>query len=234
VSFVLSKEGSMVEHGRRGPSPPTYPGAKALREVVKDPLALTARIAAMNSPVVATRFGPLRPWFVCDAELARQVLVTDGDSYERDWPLRRIAKEAGGLTLFSTSGREWRNRRRLLQPQFARSHIDELVNVMAATILDEVDRWQAATTVDLQERAAKLTLRVTAQAMVGVDLASHELGPLLATKFESIVSWMNYRLYHLTAPPAHSPDSSEPATGQRSLAAQSGGRSAGGRTATIR
>jgi hypothetical protein len=45
----------MVEDGRRGARPPTYPGAKALREVVKDPLALTARIAARDAMVANAR-----------------------------------------------------------------------------------------------------------------------------------------------------------------------------------
>jgi hypothetical protein len=41
------------------------------------------RVAATDRPVVAVGLGPLRGWGVFDADLARQVLVSDEESYGR-------------------------------------------------------------------------------------------------------------------------------------------------------
>lgn len=192
----------MTQNAPATGSLPTYPISKALRDIVRDPVGTTARIGAMGSPIVVTHLGPIRTWFICDGDLARQVLLTDSGSYERPALMLKRLGDAGGLNLFTSTGNEWRNRRRLLQPQFSRGHLDELADSMLVTIVDEVEGWRPGRTVDMQQRMADLTLRVTAQALVGIDSGTHELGALLRDKYGSIVEWVNHRLYHLASPPA--------------------------------
>lgn len=188
-------------------APPRYlnggfsPG-RALREFAANQLRLMDRMATMDSPVVATRFGPVPTWLVLDADLARQVLVTDEESYERPAFVVRMFVDAMGRNLFTATGSAWSGRRRLLQPRFTRSHVDGLVETMAATIADEVSGWPADTTLDVQACLTDLTLRVAAQALIGLDIARHELGFELRRHFEGVLGWISHRFYHLSAPPA--------------------------------
>ena len=194
----------------RTTGPPRYRArafspAGALRDFsagfAADRLGLLGGMAG-EAPVIATRFGPVSTRLVFDADLAREVLVTDEESYQRPAFIARVFVEAMGRNLFTASGNAWSTRRRLLQPCFTRTHIDDLVETMAASIADEASRWPSDTTLDMQARMTDLTMRVAALALIGLDVDRHELGPQLRRHFEGVVGWIGHRFYHLAAPPA--------------------------------
>lgn len=199
-----------MEDDNRTARPPRYRArgfspAGALRDFsadfAADRLGLLGGMAG-EAPVIATRFGPVSTRLVFDADLAREVLVTDEESYQRPAFIARVFVEAMGRNLFTASGNAWSSRRRLLQPRFTRTHVDDLVETMATTIADEASRWPADTTLDMQARMTDLTLRVAALALIGLDVDRHELGPQLRRHFEGMVGWIGHRFYHLAAPPA--------------------------------
>jgi cytochrome P450 len=158
----------------------------------------------LEQPVVASRFGlPVR--IVLDAAAARQVLVTDASSYSRPWPITGIMRAALGNDLFTANDDAWIERRRIVAPVFARSHGDELTQVMALTIADEIRRWQPGRAEDIQSDLTDLTLRVASQALLGTDTAEDELGRALRNQFEVVLAWISHRFSHITAPPTAVP-----------------------------
>lgn len=162
-----------------------------------------ARLAESRSPVVASRWLPVR--VVLDAEVARQVLVTDADSYGRPWLISNIMGEGLGRTMFTATGEDWRKRRRLAAPVFARGHSDELARLMSSTIADELDGWRPGSVADIQPVLTDLTLRVAGRALLGVDVAHDDLGRRLRRHFEAVLGWINHRFLHPAAPPAAVP-----------------------------
>lgn len=194
-----------------GRTPPKYRSVgfggvlRDYREFSAGELGPLDRLAAVESPVVGIRIGPLRICFVLDAELAREVLVTDEESYKRPAFIARPFVEAMGDNLFTASGSAWRERRRLYQPSFTRRHVDMLAETMTTTIADEVERWPEDTTLDMQACLTDLTLRVAAQTLIGLDITSHEDGPALRRHFEGVISWIGHRYLHRTAAPANIP-----------------------------
>lgn len=154
--------------------------------------------------MVASRFG-LPVQIVFDPAAARQVLVTDASSYSRPWPITRIMRDGLGDNLFTADEEAWIERRRIVAPVFARSHGDELAQVMASSIADEIARWQPGRAEDIQSDLTDLTLRVASRALLGIDTAKDELGRALREQFEVVLAWINHRFTHLAAAPAAVP-----------------------------
>jgi cytochrome P450 len=166
----------------------------------RDQRGVLAGLASLEQPVVASRFG-LPVLIVFDPAVARQVLVTDASSYSRPWPVTRIMREGLGDNLFTADEEAWGERRRVVAPVFARSHGDELAQVMASTITDEITRWQPGRAEDIQSHLTDLTLRVATRTLFGTDTAEDELGRALRDQFEVVLQWISHRFSHIGAPP---------------------------------
>jgi cytochrome P450 len=172
-----------------------------LREWRRDPMAALAWMSALPADISAPRFGyPMR--IVLDPEVAGEVLVADAGSYGRPWLVTSTMRDGLGPTLFTSNGAEAMAQRRLLAPVFARAHSDGLARLMSATIGDELAGWQTGPISDLQGPLTDLTLRVAAQALLGVDTADDDRGRRFRSLFGTIVDWINHRFNHLIAPPA--------------------------------
>ena len=85
--------------------------ARAL--IRRDMLGVLDWLGQVEAPVVAPPLVPLR--VVLDADVARQVLVTDADSYGRPWLVNNIMGEGLGRNLFTATGEEWSTRRRMVR-----------------------------------------------------------------------------------------------------------------------
>lgn len=167
----------------------------------RDQLGVLAGLTSLEQPVVTARFGiPVQ--IVFDPAVARQVLVTDASSYSRPWPVTRIMREGLGDNLFTAGEEAWAERRRVVAPVFARAHGDELAQVMASTIADEIARWAPGRADDIQSDLTDLTLRVASRALLGTDPAEDQLGRALRDQFEVVLGWISHRFSHVLAPPA--------------------------------
>src|SRR5438067_3714304 len=175
--------------------------ARAL--IRRDMLGVLDWLGQVEVPVVAPPLVPLR--VVLDADVARQVLVTDADSYGRPWLVSNIMGEGLGRNLFTATGEEWSRRRRTVTPVSTRAHGDELARLMSATLADELDGWRPGPVADIQCPLTDLTLRVAARALLGVDTTRDDLGRRLRDHFEVVLGWLSHRFSHPAAPPAAVP-----------------------------
>lgn len=187
-----------------GQGPATFNPVAAALAARRDQLGVLAGLASLEQPVVVSRFG-LPVQIVFDPAAAREVLVTDASSYSRPWPIIGIIRAALGNNLFTADEEAWIERRRVVAPVFARSHGDELAQVMASTIADEISRWQPGRAEDIQSDLTDLTLRVASRALLGTDTAEDELGRALREQFEVVLVWISHRFSHIAAPPTAVP-----------------------------
>ncbi len=164
-------------------------------------MAALAWMSALPADISAASFGyPMR--IVLDPAVVGEVLVADAGSYTRPWLVTSTMRDGLGPTLFTSNGAEAMAQRRLLAPVFARVHSDELARLMSDTIGDELAGWQTGPISDLEGPLTDLTLRVAAQALLGIDTADGDRGRRFRVLFGTIVDWINHRFSHLVAPPA--------------------------------
>jgi cytochrome P450 len=176
-----------------------------LREFSRHPVDFLCRLDARGAPVMRSRLGPLPQWFVFDAELARELLQQRNDDFNRPPYMRHLVSTVTGKTLFTTTGDEWRQRRRLLQPDFHRAHVTELIAGMAATVGAELDRWPSPGVFDVQDAMARLTLQVAERSMFSMGGRSTHEDTELSQSFRAVVGWLTDRFYNPRSLPSFVP-----------------------------
>src|ERR1700722_17085403 len=77
--------------------------------------------AVTLGPLVAMRLGPFAVWVVTDADLARQVLLTDEAGWVRPSYFTIPTRQAVGDNLFTLSDRDWRSINPFMASRFRNS-----------------------------------------------------------------------------------------------------------------
>jgi cytochrome P450 len=165
------------------------------------PVDFLLRADALGEPVVRSWLGPFPQWFVFDAELGRDVLQRLDADFNRPPYLRHLIKAVTGTSLFTSIGDEWGERRRMLQPEFHRSRVQQLTEDMRTVIDAELSTWPIGTAFDVQAAISAVALRVAGRTMFGVDLAQRDQSEL-AESFATMSDWLTTRFYDPKAVPA--------------------------------
>lgn len=187
--------------------PPMLPSSSlmlgSLRDFRGDPIGLFERLLEdyPDEDVVRVRFGPFVDWILISADAARELMLGGHRHLARPWFFNRVFKEISGDNLFTAHGDEWERQRRLLQPSFHGSRIDEILDIMVDVIEDELAGWQPGSTRDAAADMTRLTLRVAALTFFGMDIDKGARGIRLREAFETLVEWMGVRFSYLLAPP---------------------------------
>jgi cytochrome P450 len=85
-------------------------------------------------------------------------------------------RTGAGINLFTDEGDSWAAHRGVLNPTFARRHLNGLVDLMIHPITDAADALRTGTQFDMHQTMVEATLRVVANS-----LFSHDFGPLVQT-----------------------------------------------------
>ncbi|WP_156688163.1 cytochrome P450 [Mycobacterium sp. Marseille-P9652] len=128
---------------------------------------------ARGSDIVRFRCGGRRfvsishPDYVDHVLHAARLRYVKSDEYE---PIRATA----GVNLLTDEGDSWATHRGLLNPTFARRHLNQIVDLMIDPITDIADGLTAGRRFDMHETMVEATLRVVANS-----LFSQDFGPLV-------------------------------------------------------
>jgi cytochrome P450 len=142
-------------------------------EMRKDALAPFVRRTRTHGDVWHARIPGLHMYVVWRPEHVEHVLVTNQDNYYkgREHDLIRVALGDGLLT---SEGELWRRQRRLVQPLFAKRHIEPFADQMTAAAARMLEEWDATygdgEEIDVAEAMMALTLDVVGRALFGADL----------------------------------------------------------------
>ena len=177
--------GTAVE-GLRDVAVPGPTGAAALRawrSMLTDPLAGFAGLRREYGPAVRVPYAPGRAaYLLSGAEHAEHVLVARQANYRKAFTYRPLRMVLGD-GLLTSEGETWAAHRRIVQPVFAKRHLDPFVPAIADTVATRLEAWSCDAPIDAAAEMRRMTLDIVGRALFGADLAAEadELGHALAT-----------------------------------------------------
>jgi cytochrome P450 len=142
--------------------------------MVRDPLQFFQSIASQYGDIVCYRPAPEPAYLLNHPDYIRHVLVDNNRNYSKDTYSNRIFGRVVGSGLLTTEGNPWRKQRRMMQPAFHHTRIEQLDGMIVEVAQSMLDRWQHAfesnQPIDIAREMAALTLTVTTRSLFGVDL----------------------------------------------------------------
>jgi cytochrome P450 len=163
-------------HLRRA-KPPGLPHGKVrtAAQLMSNPdmLAHLSVFDTQHTDLVHWRVGFQRYFSSRSPEHVEHVFIAGHDKYRKATHYRLIAAVTGE-GLLTNEGEPWARNRRLIQPIFAKRHLDALVPHMTAATGGFLDRWQqrpAGDAVDVAAAMSEVTLDVVGRALFGATLS---------------------------------------------------------------
>ena len=178
----LSSSTDTASHNHR--LPPTITGTK-VRELVRNPLQFFQNIAQQYGDIVCYRPAPEPAYLLNHPDYIRHVLVDNNRNYRKDTYSNQVFGRVVGNGLLTTEGDRWRKQRRMMQPAFHHTRIEQLEGLIVGAAQSMLDGWQqafeAGQPVDIAREMAALTLTVTTRSLFGVDLGDEvrEVGEII-------------------------------------------------------
>lgn len=152
-----------------------YPVLGVLPTFLRSPLQTLQDAQADYGEVVALNMAGEKYVLITNPAHIDHVLIQNHDNYTKGYGR---ARELLGNGVALAEGEHWRKQRRLIQPTFSRTKIDDLIGI----IFDQTDvmitQWQdkvkTGTPVELLAETSRLTQRVIGKAVFGEDVQSAE------------------------------------------------------------
>lgn len=147
----------------------SYPGSGFLR-FRKDPMGFLERMAREFGDIVHWKMGGQNVFLINDANLIRDVLITQDKKFDKQL---EAARSLLGLGLTVSSGEFHRRQRQSIQPGFYRDRIAKFAEVMVQCATRAQNRWGENATLDIKREMERIALRVVGETLFGVNLESH-------------------------------------------------------------
>lgn len=179
----------------------TPPGPKGLPflglalQVRRNPLGVLTRVAREHGDLVRFIVAGQERILLNDPDLIEQVLVVQHAKFHKSELTRRVTGPLLGQGLLISEGDFWRRQRRLAQPAFHRSRINEYAAPMVECAEAHVSAWKTGEVRDIAREMMQLTLVITVRTLFGATLPGEalEVGDALAFL-------MRYQLWRQRSP----------------------------------
>src|SRR5512143_347257 len=164
---------------------PPAPSGSSLRQLVRDPLNFYQSLAGEYGDVVCYRPAPDTAYLINHPDYVRHVLLDNNRNYSKATYSNMIFNKVIGEGLLTSEGETWRKQRRMMQPAFHHTRLEQLDKMITDATLVMLEGWQQAyqqgRPIDLPREMAALTLTVTTRALFGVDLGEEvrEVGEIV-------------------------------------------------------
>ncbi|MDJ0752315.1 MAG: cytochrome P450 [Ardenticatenaceae bacterium] len=109
-------------------------------------------------------------FFINDPQLIRELLIKNPHHTHRDPLTTNVLRRVTGDGVFIAEGEKWRRQRKLVQPAFHAVRIRRYAAIMAEYTTSMMAGWEDGQVVAVDEAFTKLTLRIIARTMYGVDI----------------------------------------------------------------
>ena len=164
---------------------PPSPAISSIRALVRDPLSFFQSITEQCGDIVYYRPAPDPAILINHPDFVRHVLLENNRNYTKATYSNMIFNKVIGEGLLTSEGEVWRKQRRMMQPAFHHTRLEQLDKMITDATSEMLDGWQRAyeedRPIDLPREMSALTLTVTTRALFGVDLGDEvrEVGEIV-------------------------------------------------------
>ncbi len=131
------------------------------------------------------RLFTVRAYVVNHPDLIREVLVTQREKFRKLPRDVRAVRQITGDGIIVSDGETWRRHRRLVQPAFHASRMEQYATLTVDQTRRMLDRWQQSPTLDVPAEMSDLTMRISLRAMFGIELKREDKGLVEAARILS-------------------------------------------------
>ena len=135
----------------------------------RDPLAFLGGVARRFGDIAYFKLGTIPVYFINRPDLVWEVLVLQRSKFEISTMRQRLEPVLGTGMLTSRAELHARQRK-LMQPVFRKSRIDNYAQIMAEYAGRMCDRWHDGEEVNLTSELMKFTIAVVAKTLFGQDI----------------------------------------------------------------
>lgn len=158
--------------GRTPPGPNGHMLTGNAVELQRDLLTFATKIHERYGSPARVRLMPSSyGYLLSDPDDYRHVLQANAQVYTKDvFPILSLLI---GRSVVSLNGSRWKQRRQMAQPSFHHKRVATISQTMATLTRDLVSAWDErapGTVVDMEAEMTRLTLRIAAKTLLGVDL----------------------------------------------------------------
>ncbi len=164
---------------------PPSAAISSLRDLIRDPLNFFQTITEQCGDIVCYRPAPDPAVLINHPDHVRHVLLDNNRNYTKATYSNMIFNKVIGEGLLTSEGEVWRGQRRMMQPAFHHTRLEQLDQMITDATRAMLEGWQRAyeegRPIDLPREMSALTLTVTTRALFGVDLGDEvrEVGEIV-------------------------------------------------------
>lgn len=153
------------------PGPDGLPVVGSTFNLMRQPIEFLDDVSEYGD-VVTYRVAGQRFTALLHPDYIEQVLVSENDRFRRwageEWGDTFAGYATEGLLL--TEGEQWRRQRLLIQNAFTPTRIESYTAAMVAETERTMEEWEDGETIELKDETSKLTLRILARSLFGLDI----------------------------------------------------------------
>jgi cytochrome P450 len=155
---------------RRPPGPRGLPLLGLTLAIRKDALGTLRRVAREYGDIVSMPVAFRDRTLLNHPDYIEEVLVKQQAKFHKSELTKRITERLLGQGLLISEGDFWRRQRRLAQPSFTRSRINEYASTMSESAQRHIHDWRDGEQRDLAGEMMALTLNVAVRTLFGTTL----------------------------------------------------------------
>lgn len=149
--------------------------------------------AAAQGGLTALGVGHLTIWVVTDTDIAREILLTDAQSWVRPTNFRVSTRLAIGDNLFTLSDHDWRTIAPILSPYFRSSAFTARLDRASEIAAADIGQWPLREPFDLDEATSRLALRSAIWLLFGEELPIERANELVRHQ-RALMTWLGDRI----------------------------------------
>ena len=161
--------------------PPSPPGQPVLGHTYQffcaNPLDWFTNLAVEYGDVVQLDVAGQTVILLSNPDDIEHVLIANNQNYRKGGFQKLVTNSLLGNGLVLAEGDEWRAHRRGLEPAFHPDRMPDYARRIRSHTERLLNRWSSGDVIDLEEEMKRLTLRIIADALFGVDLAEELAQP---------------------------------------------------------
>lgn len=182
---------------------PSYKGENFLfgsgLEFWNDPIGLMTKLRHMHPDIVRVRMAHEKIAFVYHPELAKPILQKTNKSFAGYPMVIRSIKSISGNNLFTAQGEEWKEQRKLLQPNFHKRALNGFSDIIVSEAEKVAANWSNNSDyVSIAEAMQQAAFNAVSRSLFSTDLEGQDS---LRADYAAGANYITYRIENPLAPP---------------------------------